>query len=179
MQRVAPLFRLRKKVAELPEDSEDLERLRAELVLRESIFKPLVVEYDQIEAASKVAGVDPKLVTKALEITARIPFQRVYERYEKKYYGSPNLREQRKARKIATRETYALLKEGKTISNRYDDLHHRFWLLAFDGSMDAKDFDRAQEALDVYSKSYGQSPAGKREAGKMRTRLEKARAAKG
>ena len=173
LNKIAPLFMVRAKVAKLKPGEAGWDVLRAELVLREALVKPGRYDYDAVVTASKVPGLDPELVRQALDLGARVPFQRVYETYEKEYYGSPNLREQRRARKKAMEATYALYKRGLVIEDRHDDLHHRFWLLAIDGALAAKDIKLAGEGIATYERIYGKSPAGKREAEKRKKSLRK------
>lgn len=152
LKAVERLFKLRKKVAERPDDA----ALRGNLTLLDGIFKPKTADLKAMEAASKLDGIDPDLRDRFQKLAKRLPFQQVFENYRVGYRATGDKAERDRLRTVAVKETYQLLCRDVTIEDRSDSLFRPYWALAFDGAIAAADLVQARRAFDVYLDEFGE-----------------------
>jgi len=152
LQAVEPLFKLRRKVADRPDDP----ILAANLILLEGVLKPAKADLAALEAASQVEGVDADYRDRFQKMAKRLPFQQIFESYRDRYRATPEKAERDRLRTIAVTSTYKLLCKGVTIDDSGDELFRAYWALAFDGAIAAADLVRARRAFDTYREEFGE-----------------------
>ena len=146
---------------------------KARLVLLEGLRKPATADFDAMEKASKVEGMDPKLCAEFNEMRKRGPFLIIFRAYKAKYDGAKNdVTAKIKARQEALAQTYRIYKKGHTIDNPSDDLHRPFWILAFDGAAAEKDHEHAERAYNVFKQVYQDDVKYRSHVTKMKKKLE-------
>ncbi|MCA8962304.1 MAG: hypothetical protein KDC38_17385 [Planctomycetes bacterium] len=170
LARVEPLFAARRAAA----SAEATELDRARLALIEGLRKPSKADFDAMERAAKVKGIDPELVAEFEPIRLRGPYALIYGAYTAKARNAGKDRSAKlEARQEAIAKTYAIYQRGHTIDDRSSDLHRSFWILAFDGAIEARNRGLAERAFEEYRATYGEHPTYKTHVEPMKAKLEK------
>ncbi|PCJ09851.1 MAG: hypothetical protein COB10_11325 [Planctomycetota bacterium] len=145
---VESIFKLRKRVAEFPEDLV----ARAHLTLIEGLLNPARANIVAMGEAAKVEGVPADLVEKWRASRATIRFLAVFDPYRTAYKQGSEDREEKRTKAITT--CYQMVKAGDRLDEEAEGFRP-FWVLAFDGAIAAGDEKIAHICLEVYEDAYG------------------------
>lgn len=147
---VETIFRLKKRVSENPEDKLS----KAHLTLILGLLNPDQCSVAEMEAACKVEGVPAEVVGRWLRERSRIRFLEAFGPYRNAFSTGAEKEELARLRKAAMERAFTMVRDGDSIGE--DDPDFRaFWVLAFDGAMEAKDRRVATRCLKTYTDVFG------------------------
>ncbi|MGE4618475.1 MAG: hypothetical protein AAEJ04_01555 [Planctomycetota bacterium] len=145
---VEAIFQLRKRVAENPDD----EIARARLTLIEGLLNPARANAIAMEEAAAVEGVPVELVDQWRASRMKIRFLSVFEPYRIAYREDRDDKLEKRARAVTF--CYQMIRAGERVSAE-EDWFRPFWILAFDGALEASDKVHAMICFEAYTKAYG------------------------
>lgn len=145
---VESIFKLRKRVEEFPQDLV----ARAHLTLIEGLLNPARANIVAMDEAAKVDGVPADLVGKWRASRLTIRFLAVFEPYRAAYRQGSEDREEKRTKVITA--CYQMVKNGDRLPEESEEFRP-FWVLAFDGAVDAGDEKIAMVCLEAYEDAYG------------------------
>ncbi len=145
---VESIFKLRKRVAEFPEDLV----ARAHLTLIEGLLNPARANIIAMDEAAKVDGVPADLVGEWRASRATIRFLAVFDPYRTAYKQGSEDREEKRTKAMTI--CYQMVKDGDGLPEDNEGFRP-FWVLAFDGAIEAGDEKIAMACLEEYKDAYG------------------------
>lgn len=145
---VETIFQLRKHVDENPED----QVARARLTLIEGFLNPERANAVAMEEAASVKGVPAELVRQWNASRLAIHFLTVFEPYRIAYREDLEDKEQKRAKVVTF--CYEAVKSGEVMEES-QEWFRPFWILAFDGAIEARDEKVARTSLQAYEDAYG------------------------
>ena len=147
---VETIFRLRRKVASDPDDA----LAKAHLTLLLGFLNLEQCSFEAMEAAIQVEGIPAELVGRWLREKARIRFLEVFVPYRSAFTSGAEKVEIQKLRRVAIDRAYSMVCENQVLTES-DAEFRGFWVLAFDGAIEASNRKVAAECLKVYQEAYG------------------------
>ncbi len=165
LSEVETIFRLKKLVSENPEDA----TAKAHLTLILGLLNPDECSVSEMEAAIQVEGVPAELVGRWLRERTKIRFLEAFSPYRNAFSEGAEKEEIAKLRAAAVSRAYAMASAGETLSEMDPDFR-AFWVLAFDGAVEALDRAVATRCLKAYSEAFG---GADRFVSGMKERLDK------
>jgi len=149
---VETIFLLKKKVKDNPEDALS----KAHLTLILGLLNPESCSLEEMEAAIQVEGVPAELVGRWLREKARIRFLDAFTPYRLAYSEGAEKEEVQKLRQVAVERAYSMVRDNQRLSES-DPEFRAFWVLAFDGAIEAKDRKTATACLSAYTDAHGRA----------------------
>lgn len=172
LKKVSTLFDARSRAAK--PNATELEKAR--LVLLEGLRKPAKADFEAMQKAAEVKGMDAELVAEFKVMQKRGPFMVIFRAYRAKYDGAKNdIAAKVQARQEALAKTYEIFKKGHVIEDPNDELHRSFWILAFDGAAAKKDLKLAERAYRSFKSVYANDAKYKSHVVKMEKKLAQLR----